>query len=65
MKLGEVLVNIDNYNFTNFGCIQMKNKSFLMTYLMDGPSIHALNKFRFYEILEGIHDEEVLIMFFK
>ena len=29
-----------------------------------GICIHAMNKFRFYEILEGIHDEEVLIMIF-
>ena len=26
MKLGEVLVHINNYNFTNFHLIQMKNK---------------------------------------
>ena len=31
---------IDNYNFTNFHWIQMKNKKvFLMTHLTDGPSV--------------------------
>ena len=40
MKLGEILVHRDNYNFTNFNWFQMTNKKVsLMTYLMDGPSI--------------------------
>ena len=40
MKLGKVLVHIDNYNLTNFHWIQMeKQKSFLMTHLMDVMSI--------------------------
>ena len=40
MILGEVLVHIDNYNFTNFYWIQMKNKKgILMTHLTDGPSV--------------------------
>ena len=40
MKLGEVLSYIDNYNFTNFHLIQMKNKKKdLITHLTDGPSI--------------------------
>ena len=40
MKQGEVLVHIDNYNFINLNCIQMKNKTvFLMTHLTDGPYI--------------------------
>ena len=40
MKLGNLLVHIDKYNFTNFHWIQMKNKKvFLMTYLTDGPFV--------------------------
>ena len=40
MKLGEVLVHTDNYNFTNFYGIQKNNKKvFTMTHLIDGPFI--------------------------
>ena len=40
MKHGEVLVHIDNYNFTNFYGIQRNNKKvFIMTHLIDGPCI--------------------------
>ena len=40
MKLGEGILHIDNFNFTNFHCIEMKSKNvFLMTHLMDNPSV--------------------------
>ena len=40
MKHGEVLLHIDNYNFTNFYGIQKNEKNVLiMTHLIDGPFI--------------------------
>ena len=40
LKIGEVLVHIDNYNLTNIFLIQIKTKKvFLMTHLTDGPSV--------------------------
>ena len=40
MKHGEVLLHIDNYNFTNFYGIQKNEKNVLiMTHLIEGPFI--------------------------
>ena len=43
LVLGQIhppVVHIDNYNFTNFHWIQMKNKKgFIMTHLMDDQSV--------------------------
>ena len=41
MKLGEVVIHIEYYNFAKFHYILMKKKVLYETHLTDGPSVRG------------------------